>query len=229
MELNVFQTGPLAVNSYVVELTPKNVFVVDPADCAFSGDRFTIINYLNEKKLNPAAVILTHGHFDHVSGLKDFKTAFPNVPVLIHQADKDFIGQNSLALQKKSLSLMDFEDFLPSVTSLPEPTEFLQKDFVLGDLKCFSNCEAEVIKSLKEWKILHTPGHTKGSVCLYNQTEKKLLSGDCVFYHSYGRTDLPSGDENEMQDTLRWIYKNLSGDTKVYPGHDYYGFNLSEN
>ncbi|MBQ1834050.1 MAG: MBL fold metallo-hydrolase, partial [Treponema sp.] len=74
MKIDLIATGPLYVNSYIVPLCGNDVFVVDPADCLYSEDRFSVVKRLKEKNLNPVAVILTHGHFDHVSGIKDFKS-----------------------------------------------------------------------------------------------------------------------------------------------------------
>lgn len=90
------------------------------------------------------------------------------------------------------------------------------------------DAEPELKASLVQWKVLHTPGHTKGCVCFYNESEKILLSGDTVFYHSWGRTDLEGGDEGQMMKSLVYIKNNVVPDAKVYPGHDYNGFMLAE-
>ena len=211
------QTGPLSVNTYIVTLSGSSsncpAFIVDPAAGPYSGDSNLIIDFLRKKSLSPVALVLTHGHFDHVSGLGLIKAAWPQVPVLIHQNDKDFIGSESAKLQTLCLEQIAFDDFAPFVSSLPEPTSFLE------DSTYF----------LEGWQTIHTPGHTPGSVCLYCPKEGLLISGDTIFYQSWGRTDLLLGSESEIQSSLAKIYKSLPPQTKVFPGHGKTGFLLSEN
>lgn len=89
--------------------------------------------------------------------------------------------------------------------------------------------DPDVAAALSAWKVLHTPGHTEGSVCYYNEKEKILITGDTIFYHSWGRTDFPGGSERKMVKSLERIYSSLPDDVLVYPGHDYAGFALAEN
>lgn len=258
MKIEVLRTGPFSVNTCIVNLDDKNVIVVDPANSHFTGDRNVIVDFFEQRGLSPLAVILTHGHFDHVSGLKSLREDFPEIPIFIHKNDMDFIGKNSEKLQGLSLMLMGFDDFLPTVSNLPEANGFLEDGASLYD--CFVDLQrglsplqksspqvlernslmepsfprgsvpsAKLISALKNWIIIHTPGHTPGSVCLYNKEEKVLIAGDTVFYHSWGRTDLPMGSEDKIQESLRKIYQTLPAQTVVYPGHDRYGFRLQDN
>ena len=139
------------------------------------------------------------------------------------------IGENSAVLQKKALSQMEFTEFLPFVSNLPSATNFLEDKKTLADT--FSDCNfgENLKKSLSEWKILHTPGHTEGSICLYNEKELTLISGDTLFYHSWGRTDLIGGNERKIHQSLFKINDYCDENTKVYPGHDFSGFTLAEN
>ena len=82
---------------------------------------------------------------------------------------------------------------------------------------------------MEDWQIIESPGHTEGSVCIYNRKENILLSGDTVFYHSWGRTDFEGGSESKMQESLKKIYKNVEKTALVFPGHDRYGFRIEEN
>ena len=77
------------------------------------------------------------------------------------------------------------------------------------------------------WKVLHTPGHTPGSICLYSAVENALISGDTLFdYGGYGRTDLAGGDEAQIIKSLAYLRENIPAGTLVYPGHDSFGFKM---
>ena len=241
--IKVLHTGPLKVNTLVVPLAENFVFVVDSACCHFSRDSNFLTDYLNQNKLVPVAAVLTHGHFDHVSGLKSLRASFSNLPVAIHKEDANLIGKNSGIEQEKGLCQMGFDVFLPFVSDLPDADCFLEDGKSLFDSlgdKISENFSDEknkiggeslkkILEKLSEWKILHTPGHTKGSCCFYNSAEKILISGDTMFFQSWGRTDLPGGDEREIHRSLEKILENVAGDTLVFSGHDKREFLLSEN
>lgn len=221
----ILHTGPLSVNTLIIPLVANKVFIVDPASCAFSDDENEIIDYINQNNLEPVAIILTHGHFDHVSGLPFLKKNYPNIPILIHKNDAKMIGANSGVEQGQGLFLMRFNQFLPFVSNLPEPTDFLSDEKTL--LECISssnNFDDDLKIVLNDWLVIHTPGHTNGCVCLLNKKEKILISGDTIFYHSWGRTDLPDGNERLINESLKKVYNTISDDVKIYPGHDRFGF-----
>lgn len=236
--MELLRTGPLKVNSFIVPLVRNFVFIVDPAGCRFSRDSNVISDYLKENNLVPVAVVLTHGHFDHVAGLPFICSSWPSLAVVIHKNDSNLIGADSKDEQSRHLELMGFEVFLPFVSELPGATGFLEDNKTLWDAihaqleQQFSGDEelfAELKEKAEQWVVLHTPGHTTGSCCLYNEMERLLISGDTVFYHSWGRCDLPGGNEMEMGKSLLRVAENVEDDTLVYPGHDMCGFKLEEN
>ena len=210
MEIKVFATRHFDYqNTLVVNLDEENVFIVDPSG-EFSLDG-----------KNPVAVILTHGHYDHVEALKPFHKNYPDVPILIHKEDAKYIGKDSFEAQQH-ICFDDANDF----ANLPEATGFLSEGQTLYDVIPSKN--ERLHNALALWKVLHTPGHSPGSICLLNEKERVLISGDTLFFHSYGRTDFFDGSMSEMTKSLRRLY-NLDGDLKVYPGHGTYGYLLAED
>ncbi len=218
--ITLLHTGPFGTNSLIVPLgnpSERQVFIVDPACCDFSHDKYVISRHLEEHGLKPQAVVLTHGHFDHVAGISFLKSLYPDLKIYIHGDDASFIGEEGSMRQARHLSLMGFLDFLPSVSGLC-PASDLMSD---GDL-LFADFASP-------WRVMHTPGHTEGSCVLYSEQEKTLIAGDTLFYQSWGRTDLPGGDERLIMRSLQRIYREIPGDTKIYPGHDLAGFLLEES
>ncbi len=223
------QTGPFGVNTYIVKLTGSAVFIVDPAACDFCHDGSKIVDYLKENNLNPVAMIFTHGHFDHVAGINNLKKEYPELPVLIHRNDSEMLDPQKNSSQIDTLKMMGFEDFIPTVSNLWPVDIYLEDGATLDSLLGAYITDTACLSELSRWKVIHTPGHTPGCVCLYNSSRKILISGDTVFYRSYGRTDLPGGDERQIMLSLKNIYNYIPLDVKVYPGHDYYGFDLKDN
>ncbi len=241
MEIASLQTGPLEVNTYIVPLAGQAVLIVDPAACVFSGDEKSIVNYLDERDLLPVGVLLTHGHFDHVCGLKELRKSFAQIPIAIHKGDAECLGPNSARAHEANLGDLGFDenDLLESLTDLPNAEFFLEEGDTLD--KFFSaeyiiaaftgdrppDVEA-ALNALSHWKVLHTPGHSQGSICFYNSNDGLLLSGDTIFYQAYGRTDLRGGSEAQIKKSLVRIFEELPNETQVFPGHGIFGFALKE-
>lgn len=246
MKLELLHTGVLGVNTWIVPLVGNAVFIVDPAGSRLTGDETSVSDFIEKNELIPVGIFLTHGHFDHVAGLKCLREKWKNICISIHSADAECIGSRSAEIQKKFLSSLgaDSAELLDSVSELPAPDVLLENDMTLDKailpekiVSSFSQTKSafsadEVLNALSRWTVIHTPGHSKGSVCFYNSSEKVLISGDTIFYGSCGRTDLYGGDERVLNESICAIAENsekFPKDTLVYPGHDFYGFTLGSN
>ena len=136
------------------------------------------------------AILLTHGHFDHMLAAEELQKR-TGVPVYVHPLDAPMLSDASLSA------------YNPEVSSLPQP----------GHIACTAYPE-----SLFGFRVLHTPGHTPGSVCLHHEGEKVLFSGDTLFRAGFGRTDLAGGSMHQLLSSLRTLLA-LPRDVRVYPGH----------
>ena len=197
LEIKCFEFGPFGTNTYVVS-TDAGIILIDPA-CSNQYEQQVLYNYINSSlsgakhSVIPSLIIVaTHGHLDHLWGAA-WATEQWHTPVLMHEAD--------IPMAKDMQSQYDL--FGIRATPQPFPVEPLN-----SQLSTFNS----------QLSILHTPGHTPGSVCLYWPDEKTLISGDTLFRMGYGRTDLPGGNMAELISSLGQLF-TLPSDVKVYPGH----------
>ena len=188
MEISVLRLGDIGTNCYVFRAADsKKCDVVDPGD---QGEYLAA--WLMGRELEPEAVLLTHGHFDHILGIPGLRKEWPSLPVYCHPADLGE-GDNSRV----------FGQSFPTVRSFGNVTSYRE-----GDVITVAGCRLEV---------LETPGHTPGSVTL--RCGDALFTGDTLFAGSMGRTDLPGGDEEQIMKSLKRLYE-LDGDYQVLPGHE---------
>ena len=166
----------------------NNAFIVDPG-----GNYNEIEKTIKELNLNVLGILLTHAHVDHTYLIGKF-----DCPIYLHEKEVEILRYSNLSL---------YDSF-----GLDMP--FNYKDLNIVKLKD----NDEIPLNDKKIKVIHTPGHTKGSVCyLFNN---KLFSGDTLFKLSCGRCDLPTGSETDMGKSLIMLIDNLDDSVKVYPGHD---------
>lgn len=180
--------GPLEENTYVIgDEATRQAIVVDPGD---ESDR--IIDIIKDKNLQVHSVICTHTHFDHVGAVGDIRKA-TGAKILIHK--------NDLQVYETAKDQAAFWGY--DIDDIPEPDGFIDEGGVIeaGNLK---------------FRVLHTPGHSPGGICLYG--EGILLSGDTIFKGSVGRTDFPGGSTEELKKSFRRLL-DLPQDTKIYSGH----------
>ena len=184
MERLTIQVGGFEVNCSILSENGK-AWIVDPGQ-----EPKRIIDTLAKKGLEPAAILLTHAHFDHISAIPGLLEKFPDLPVYVHQKDAPMFGH-------------PLNQLPPEYPSFAKP-------------KNLANLNS--LDSLEGLEILETPGHTPGGVCYHFPAAKLLLSGDTLFAGSVGRTDLPGGDMATLMDSLQKLTA-LPDDTLVIPGH----------
>ncbi len=188
----MFTVGALSTNSFVVNCQETlQAAVIDPGLVSRS-EIGVISSYIIENGLELKFIVNTHGHPDHTCGNKAVKDRF-HVPICIHQADAYMLGETGL----ETARYFGYDCVSPPA------------DIILGDGNYvkFGNVAL---------RVLHTPGHSFGSIVLLGETE--VFTGDTLFAGSIGRTDFPGSSEGEMWTSLRKLVK-LPDDFAVYPGH----------
>lgn len=183
--------GPLDVNCYLLwEVSDKSAVVVDPG-----GDVGEIKAEIDKLGLDVKYVVNTHGHFDHVGGNGPMAEVL-GVPVAIHSDDVPLV--EAAHIQGSHMGVPTDQQ--------PSPSIELEDGGVIeaGSLKV---------------KVIHTPGHSPGGVCLYVEEDKILITGDTLFAGSVGRTDLPGGSFDALMASIREKILPLGDDVRIFPGH----------
>lgn len=194
MKLKIFSDGLTGGNSYLLSKKGQAV-LIDPG---FNGQK--IIAYCQEKAILIKHVILTHGHHDHIRDLRHLVKIF-SFDLSIHAQDYPFLFDpvKSYASAFGTNERLNIEKIVIHQIKQDETRTYLDEQF----------------------KLLSTPGHTAGSICILYQ--KMLFSGDTLFYDSVGRTDLFSGSSTAMHHSLKKLEAKISDQVTVYPGHGRHG------
>lgn len=182
--------GRVQTNCYIVrDPGSKEAVVIDPADQAEKIDK-----YLKENDLVCKRILLTHGHFDHITGAESLK-GLTGADIYAHENEVDLLRDPDL----NASAIMGYE-------------VRLEPDILLKDKEEF---EAAGMT----WQVIYTPGHTGGGVCYYLKDKGILFSGDTLFHESVGRTDLPTGNHEQLMESVNGRLLVLPDETEVYPGH----------
>jgi glyoxylase-like metal-dependent hydrolase (beta-lactamase superfamily II) len=187
----ILPVGPLRCNCSVIgDETTREAMVIDPGD-----DIDDVLTLIRKHNLQVKQIVVTHAHIDHVGGAMKLRAA-TGAPILLNQ--NDYALLKMLDVQAAWIGVAD-----------PGKVE-IDRSVTTGETVSAGSHTAS---------ILHTPGHTEGSICLYFATEKKLIVGDTLFAGSIGRTDLPGGSMQKIMRSLHDTVLALPDETVVVPGH----------
>ena len=190
MKIETFVIGMIGTNCYLVSNEEtKECFLVDAA-----GESPELTAHIRQSGLSLKAILLTHGHFDHITGLDSLTKEF-DVPVYAHEKEEILLNDASYNAS----------------ASYGMPFTWKKAEYV-RDGQTLEIAGTEI-------RVLHTPGHTTGGCCYYIEKEQALFSGDTLFCASVGRTDLPTGSESRLLRSISEKLMPLPDETKVYPGH----------
>lgn len=187
----IFPVGPLQCNCSVIgDEKTHEAMVIDPGD-QIEG----ILDILRQEKLTLKQIVITHAHIDHVGGAMKLKAA-TGASILMNQND---------------YALLKMLDMQAAWIGMKPPGD-VQVDETIGQGRVLK------IGDISS-NVIHTPGHTEGSICVYFPEEKKLIAGDTLFAGSIGRTDLPGGSMDKIMRSLHTQVLALPDETEVVPGH----------
>lgn len=194
LHLKSFTFNPFQENTYLIYDDEGTAAIVDPGNSSASEDA-ELKRFIEEKKLRPTRLLLTHGHVDHILGNKFIYDQYGLKPE-IHKNDLFFIERMQQTAAMYGLNC--------------EPSPLPEKFFEEGD-------KIEIGKYV--FDCIYTPGHSPGSISFYNPENRLLIAGDVLFKGSIGRSDLPMGDHDTLIRSIKEKVLVLGDDIKVYNGH----------
>jgi len=189
MQIRTVVVGEFQVNCFIVWGKEKDAIVIDPGK---EADRIQAV--IEDEGLTVGAYVLTHGHIDHIAGLADLYDALP-APIALHGTDAKWAFE----------AANEFPPFYPPARKPADVSRLLEDGQEWTDAGL-------------AYRVIRTPGHTPGSVCLLFDEDHTLFSGDTLFMGSVGRTDFPGGDPRALQQSLATLAR-LPDETVVYTGH----------
>jgi hydroxyacylglutathione hydrolase len=194
LTIKSFTFGPFQENTYILHDASNECVIIDPG-CYDSSEQQTLKKYILEKNLHPVLLLNTHCHIDHITGNRFVFDTYKLSPH-IHKNDLPVLQSQERVCATYGLN------YDPS----PQPGKFIEE----GDVISFGQTKL---------KVLFTPGHAPGHVVFYNEENKFVINGDVLFSGSIGRTDLPLGDFDTLERSIKTKLYTLPDETIVYCGH----------
>lgn len=191
MKIEKYALGSLGTNCYLVENEEtKELVIIDPAICPDY-----MISNVKRIGYEPKAILLTHGHFDHVMGIEEWTKEF-DIPVYIYRDEAAILRDPALNL-----------------------SSMFGTSYAYEKVTCLGDGEKLVLAGYT-FEVIHTPGHTSGGCCYYVKDEEVLFSGDTLFCRSVGRSDFPTGSASVLVKSIQEKLFCLPDQVMVYPGHN---------
>ncbi|MHC4975617.1 MAG: MBL fold metallo-hydrolase [Planctomycetota bacterium] len=186
--------GPFETNCYLVRVGEGSEARAWLVDAGFAPS--ALLAMADDAGVVPEAVVLTHAHADHIGGLAEVRARYPEIPIWIHEAEREWLTDPELNLS----ALHGVPLVMPEATRLLRDGEVLE----LGGVR---------------FDVLHTPGHSPGGITLHAPEHAVALVGDTLFEGSIGRFDFPTSDERALFSSIRDVLYALGDETRVLPGH----------
>ena len=188
MKIEMLTTGFYFTNSYVISNDKKECIIVDPGLQYKNAANYIKNNY------KPLAILITHAHMDHIDGI----AYFSDLPIYLYITEKEVFDDENINLYETIGRVSPYKTDDLNIRYVKDMEEIQISDF--------------------KFKVIHTPGHTKGSCCYLMGDD--LFTGDTLFNCSIGRTDFPTGNMNMMEKSLNKLMNSLDDNVKCYPGHE---------
>ena len=190
MKVKTFIVGSVSTNCYVAyDLDSQTCVIIDPGAPAPA-----VLDFIKDHQLVPQAILLTHGHFDHIMGIESILEQY-QLPVYAYEAELPLIENADLNVS----------------AYFGAPYTYVGAQGVAD--------RQMLLSPPLDFQVIHTPGHTKGSCCFYHEEDALLFTGDTLFKESVGRTDVPTGDGEEIIQSIKEQLLSLPENVIVYPGH----------
>lgn len=194
INVKIFTFNPLSENTYLLYTEDKNCMIIDPG-CYFDHEKEELVDFVQKNGLKPVLLVNTHCHLDHVFGNKFIHEKY-GLELHLHHLEKNVLD---MAPASGLMWNVPFDNYAGPLHWIEEG-----KSLLFG---------AEALT------VLHTPGHSPGSICFYNEQNGFVVGGDVLFRESVGRTDLPGGSPDQLLKSIEEKLYTLPEETIVYPGH----------
>jgi hydroxyacylglutathione hydrolase len=192
LKINQLELGPVQTNCYIISNDENDCLIFDPG-----AQSKKVSDLLRSKNLKPLAIILTHAHFDHIGAIDELRDVY-SIPVYLHELEKDWLRRPNLNGSGKYAAIPDMQ--------------MRDADVLLKDEKVLEIGDFRM-------DVLHTPGHSPGSLSFSFGDEGFAIVGDTLFKGSIGRTDLIDGSEKKLLKSIRDSLLTLPADMVLFPGH----------